>query len=152
MSLTFPASPSNNQVYTDTTTGKSWVYNSSLSSWKSASAMSYDVAAGSPGLPAASQILGQIVFIRKVLFAGNFANSQWTCSVAPTNAVTLNILQNGTSIGSVLFAANATTATFQTTSGNPVLFNVGDVMQIVAPNTQDITFTDPSGSFYGLLQ
>jgi hypothetical protein len=100
-----------------------------------------------PGLPAAGVTVLRTPFTRPVAFAAGLANSKGICGVAPTGAVTLGLLKNGGSIGSVNFAAGATVATF--TFATAVTFSAGDILQVTAPGVADATFADVAISLEG---
>ena len=72
----------------------------------------YDIAGYMPGMPTAGQTLFRIEMVRSVTLPASLTGSRAVCQTAPTAAVTLPIKQNGTSIGSINFAASATTGTF----------------------------------------
>lgn len=59
--------------------------------------------------------------------------------------MTLTLALSGTTIGTVAFAAGKTTATYMTTGGNPVLVNLGDIINLTAPATQDSALADLIG-------
>jgi hypothetical protein len=69
------------------------------------------------------------------------------CSSAAT---TLTLALNGSTIGTVAFGAGKTVATFTTTGGVPFLSDLGDVLTLTAPATQDAALADLVG--YAALQ
>lgn len=148
--LAFPASPTNGQVYS--ANGNTWKYDSTSGSWLSANSVPYDIASGIPGKPTASEVVGKFDIARALLFANNFGGSAWTCGTAPTSAAVFNVDVNGTSVGTINFAASATTATFTTVSTGAVSVSAGSVLTIVAPATADSTLSDASGTLAGTLQ
>ncbi len=107
----------------------------------------YDIAGYLPGLPTAGQTLFRIEMVRAVTLPINLTGSRAVCLTAPTAAVSLPIKQNGTSIGSINFAASATVGTF--TFAAQVILNVGDVFELDAPATADATFAGPSYTITG---
>jgi hypothetical protein len=84
-------------------------------------------------------------------YPGNFAGSGG--SVASANAATASttftVYQNGTAVGTIVWAASATTPTFTTTSGAALAFAIGDIMTIVGPATADATLTNWSATLVG---
>lgn len=122
--------------------------------------------APSDGTPYARQDAGWVTIVRRIQFTlfavGLLTNDELlfkhvcatSCilptsltgsrgvAVATTGAVTLAIKKNGASIGTVNFAAAATTATF--TFASPVSFVAGDIITINAPVTADATLADVS--------
>lgn len=107
----------------------------------------YDIAGYLPGIPSAGQTLFRIEMVRAVTLPASLTGSRAVCQTAPTGAITLPIKQNGTSIGSINFAAGATAATFTFTS--QVILNPGDVLELDAPNPADSTFAGPSYTITG---
>jgi hypothetical protein len=107
----------------------------------------YDIAGYLPGIPTAGQTLFRIEMVRAVTLPINLTGSRAVCLTAPTAAVTLPIKQNGTSIGSINFAASATVGTF--TFAAQVILNAGDVLELDAPATADATFAGPSYTITG---
>jgi hypothetical protein len=107
----------------------------------------YDIAGYLPGIPTAGQTLFRVEMVRAVTLPINLTGSRAVCLTAPTAAVTLPIKQNSTSIGSINFAAGATTATF--TFAAQVILNAGDVLELDAPATADATFAGPSYTITG---
>lgn len=57
----------------------------------------------------------------------------------------MTLALNGTTIGTVAFAAGKTTATYTTVGGNPVLVNLGDIVTLTALATQDTALSDLIG-------
>lgn len=70
------------------------------------------------------------------------STSSAKAGAAPT---TLTLALDVRAIGTVPFAAGKATPTFTTTGGNPVLVNLGDVLTITAPATQDTALADLNG-------
>ncbi|GJE74323.1 hypothetical protein BGCPKDLD_0892 [Methylorubrum suomiense] len=65
------------------------------------------------------------------------------CTTASGRMLTLAL--NGSTIGTVAFAASTAVATFTTTSGIPYLFDQGDVLTLTALATQDAGLADLVG-------
>ena len=103
----------------------------------------FDMAIFYPGKPANSAIIIRVPFARTVVFAGNFSGSYFSASANATGSTVFDVQKNGSSIGSVTIGAGGITATFATTSSNPVTFNAADVLMIVAPGSADATLSDP---------
>lgn len=101
----------------------------------------FDLTAYYPGVPSASVRVTRVPLARAVSFPANFAGSVGIASVAATASTAFDVRKNGTSVGTITFAAGATTATF-TTSG-AVTYAAGDYLSIVAPATPDATLADP---------
>jgi hypothetical protein len=95
-----------------------------------------------PGTPSASANLLRAVVPVACTFPASLTGSKAVCDVAPTSAVTCNITHNGTVVGSVNFAASATSGTF--TFSSAVNNAAGDVWAVVAPASPDATFAGPA--------
>lgn len=89
-------------------------------------------------LPSDTLPIHIIELVRTITLSASLTGSLSKCLIAPTGAVSLNLAKNGASIGSIEFAASATTGTFIFT--NPVTFVAGDIWQVDPPSPQDITF------------
>lgn len=96
-----------------------------------------------PGVYANSQELSRITPSRQINFPAGLTNSVATCDTAPTGSIQITINKNGSSIGTVNFAAGATTGTFTFASG-VALNGTGDVLTLVAPTSADLTFAGAS--------
>ena len=73
--------------------------------------------------------------------------SQGYAGTAPTAQADLDIRKNGASIGTITFAAAASTATFSFAS--EVAFAAGDRLIVLAPGSQDASLADISITFKG---
>lgn len=104
-------------------------------------AQPFDVTAFYPGVPAASAKVTRVPLARAVSFPANFSGSVGIAAVAATSSTAFDVQKNGVSVGTITFAAGASTATF-TTSG-AVTFAAGDYLSIIAPATPDATLADP---------
>jgi len=150
MSLAFPTSPTNNQVFTSN--GNTWVYNSISMTWVSQNLTPYDFTVVVLGKPTVSQIVAQFDIVRNIYFPVNFINSICTASTAASASTIFNVNLNGTLIGNIIFAAGSSTATFSTVSANSTLIASGSVLTIVAPATPDATLANVTGTLAGYLQ
>ncbi len=97
------------------------------------------------GVPAANAVLKRVPVDRTLTFPANFGvapsggASFGTAIVAATAITTFLIQRNGVTIGTMVFAAAATTATFTTTGGVAMIFTGGQVLSVVAPAVADAT-------------
>ena len=117
--------------------GDQLTYVGAASKWENTRAP-YDLWLFFSGQPSAGFVLLRNNFTRAVTFPSGLSGSQAICQVAPSGSVTLQINKNGVSIGTVNFAAGATTGTF--TFSSSVTFAAGDRLTITAPSPQDGTF------------
>lgn len=101
---------------------------------------SYDIAGFLSGKPANSEIVLRLPMVRQVTFDVNMAGSKGSASVAATASTTYIIAQNGTSIGTMVFALGGTTASFVAAAA--VTFAVGDILSVTAPASADATLAN----------
>ncbi len=94
------------------------------------------------GTPSASQFIGGVSAPVTVSFPANFAGSAAKCRTAPTATFAIDVKLNGSTIGTISFAAAATTATFTTVGGTAKAVSSGDYIEFFAPATPDLTMAD----------
>ena len=102
-----------------------------------------------PGAPTASAIVAQIVAARPLLFPGNLSGSEGYGKTAATASTVFDVKKNGSSVGSITFAASGTVPTFLTTSGAAISLASGDRLEVVAPATPDATLANISFTLAG---
>src|SRR5207248_3996169 len=102
-----------------------------------------------PGSPAASQVIERYIFASAVTFPAGFAGSYGTAGIAATAASTFTIAQNGAAIGTMVFAAGASAASF--TMSAATAFMPGDVLTITAPATPDASLANLAWTLAGTL-
>ena len=101
------------------------------------SGMPYDISSGVSGPIAGSQYVMDFLAVRSVNVPANFGGSLASVLTAFTDAATYMIYHNGTSVGTISFAASGTTGTFSTSSAFTMA--VGDSLTIQSPSTADAT-------------
>lgn len=131
-----------------------WAWSSTLSKpvhWNgskwTAGTEPYVVTGFYPGAPAASATLIYIPFTLDVSFLSNFSGSGGKAKTAATAQTDFDVKKNGTSVGTMRFAASATSATFIAASA--VDFVSGDTFELVAPATPDATLANIGWAFKG---
>jgi hypothetical protein len=92
------------------------------------------------GQPAAAAVIFGHVFSRAARLPATATLSRAVAGAAATGASAFALLKNGTSIGTVQFAAGAAVAFFAGAAA--VDFAAGDVLAIAAPDPQDATLAD----------
>ncbi len=97
------------------------------------------IGAAVSGRPSSSQII-VIPLTKMLILPASAAGSHAHADVAATAEINIAICKNGTSIGTVRFAAAGTTASFVGIS--ETLFLVGDRLSFVFPATTDATLAD----------
>jgi hypothetical protein len=97
----------------------------------------YDVGCTWNGKPPASTVLVRVPLPRTVDFPTSLAASKGVVDTAATAQTDFDIRKNGTSFGTMRFAASATVATFISSAG--ASFAAGDVLKVVAPASPDST-------------
>jgi hypothetical protein len=107
----------------------------------------YDVGVYFPGKPGAGATLLQLVTPRAFTLPAGLTGSQGYAGTAPTAQADLDIRKDAASIGTITFAAAASTASFVFAS--EVAFAAGDRLVVIAPGTQDASLADVSITFKG---
>jgi hypothetical protein len=107
----------------------------------------YDIGVYFPGKPGAGATLLQLIAPRAFTLPAGLTGSQGYAGTAPTAQADLDIRKNGTSIGTITFAAAASTASFSFAS--EVAFVAGDRLAVIAPGTQDASLANISITFKG---
>jgi hypothetical protein len=101
------------------------------------------------GKPTASLVLQRYVFATAVTFPAGLVGSQGTTGTAATAMATFEVEKNGVNIGTMVFAAAASTAAFAMTAA--ITFNAGDVLTLVAPAVPDATLANLAWTFMGTM-
>jgi hypothetical protein len=102
--------------------------------------------AGSPG---ASQVIERFIFAAPATFPAGLTGSYGTAGTAATAAASFNVDKNGSAVGTMHFAAGATSATF--TMATATGFAGGDVLTIIAPAAPDATLANLAWTLTGTL-
>ena len=110
-------------------------------------AVSTTVSGSYSGTTPANLVVQRYVFAGKVMFPVGLAGSQGTAGVAATAATTYSIQKNAAYVGTMVFAASATTATF--TMASATTFMAGDVLTVVAPASPDPTLANLAWTLVG---
>jgi len=108
-----------------------------------------DFAFANAGAPAASEVLLRTVVARRSRLQVDLAGSQGKARVAATAETDLNVQHNGTSIGTIRFAASASTAVFIAES--ETVLDPGDLLEVIAPGSPDATLADIAITLAGTL-
>src|SRR5271169_3059342 len=103
-------------------------------------AVSTTVSGSYAGTTAANLVVQRYVFAGAVTFPVGLTGSQGTAGVAATASTVYDIQKNGTNVGTMVFAASATAATFGMPSATT--FMSGDVLTVIAPLTPDATLAN----------
>jgi hypothetical protein len=109
----------------------------------------YDIALFAAGVMAASEVILRFTATRAFSIAAAASGSKASAGTAATASTILNLKKNGSSFGTLEFAAAATVGVF--TQGTLVNFAAGDVIQISGPATADATLANISISLKGVL-
>jgi hypothetical protein len=100
----------------------------------------YDIQFNIAGVPSANAIVGSFLANRKISLHAGLPNALCKAKTAATGSTSLILKRNGAQIGTVNFAAAATTATF--TLATDVNLQIGDLLEVVIPATADTTLAD----------
>ena len=109
----------------------------------------YDIGGFSQGKPDASSSLFRLVAPRAFSLPQNLTGSIAKAGTAATASTVFAIKKNGTQIGTMTFAASGSTASFSFASAVSVA--IGDIIDMVAPATQDATLSDISVTLVATL-
>jgi len=107
----------------------------------------YDLLMFFPGAPAGNQVMGRIIVPRAITLPASLTGSYGSSIAAATGSTTLTLAKNGVSIGTVNFAAGASSATF--TFASAVSFTAGDLLTLTNQATADTTLANMSLSLVG---
>lgn len=102
-----------------------------------------------PAKPTNSQLVYKLKAVVPFTLPISLTGSQTDAGTAATGSCSFSITKNGTSIGSINFAASGTVATFTFTAA--VAFAAGDILEVTAPATADATLADIAISLFGYL-
>lgn len=102
----------------------------------------FDLTAFYPGVPSTSAKITRIPVARAITFPANFSGSYAKAATAATASTAIDVQNNGTTIGTITFAAAGSVATFTTVSGTSKSLVAGDILSIIAPGTADATLAD----------
>lgn len=108
----------------------------------------YDLALSITGTPAASAYVLTFIVVNAFSLPAGLTGSSAKASTASTGTATFTINKNGSSIGSVAFAASST-GSFTFSSSQT--FAAGDMLQIIAPGSQDATLANIGITLKGTL-
>jgi hypothetical protein len=99
------------------------------------------------GKPTASERILRFIATRSVTFPASLTGSYGTSRVASTAQRDFDLQKNGVSAGTVRFAAAGTTASF--IAASPIALAAGDLLEVIAPGTQDATLEDIAFTLVG---
>ena len=111
-------------------------------------ALPYLLAFDAPGVPTASMVVFHHVFTQAVSFVASLTDSYVKAGTAATAQTDFDLKQNGSSIGTVRFAAAGTTASYVSISASSWV--AGDILTLIAPATPDATIADIWGTLVGV--
>ena len=111
-------------------------------------ALPYLLSFDAPGAPTASMIVFHHVFTQAVTFVASLTDSYVKAGTAATAQTDFDLKKNGSSIGTVRFAAAGTTASYVSISASSWV--AGDILTLIAPATPDATIADIWGTLVGV--
>jgi hypothetical protein len=104
------------------------------------SARGLDVGVFVPHRPAAAALVFKLIVVRAFTLPAGLTGSRGHASTAATAQADFDLRRNGSSIGTVRFAAGSQTASFMLASAASLA--EGDRLELLAPNPQDATLAD----------
>lgn len=111
-------------------------------------ALPYLLAFDAPGVPTASMVVFHHVFTQAVSFVASLTDSYVKAGTAATAQTDFDLKKNGSSIGTVRFAAAGTTASYVSISASSWV--AGDILTLIAPASPDATIADIWGTLVGV--
>ena len=114
-----------------------------------AQAQAYDLAGYFQGKPANGSYIFYVPVVRAFTLPASLTGSYGVSRVAALASTTYTIYKNGGSVGTMVFAISATTATF--TMASQTSFAAGDILSVVTPGTADANQTDIGFTLKGTL-
>ncbi len=99
--------------------------------------------------PIQSEIFGQAIIPKDFTLAAGLSGSYAKATVAATGTFSMNMLKNGSIIGSMTWTAGQTSASF--TFAADVAFSAGDLLRVDVPATVDATLANITILLYGTL-
>ena len=105
------------------------------------------VSGSQAGSATASLVVQRYIFADTVTFPAGLIGSQGTAGVPAAATATYHISKNGTNVGTMVFAAGATTATFA--MGSATAYLAADILTVVAPASPDATLANLAWNFVG---
>lgn len=99
------------------------------------------------GKPSASELVAEYPAARTLMLPAAMAGSVGRARTAATAQTDFDVQKNGSSVGTIRFAASATSATFIAASA--ITLAVGDRLGVVAPSSVDATLADISVTLKG---
>jgi hypothetical protein len=109
----------------------------------------YDVGCFSQGKPEASSALLKLVSPRNFELPAGLAGSIAKAATGANAQAVFSIKKNGVQVGTLTFAAAATSGTFSSASIQTI--GVGDVLEISSPASQDSSLSDIAVTLAGTL-
>ena len=107
----------------------------------------YDIATYCGGAPANGEVLLRINIVRSIRLPASLAGSRVTAGTAATATADFDLQVNGSSIGTIRFAAAGNVASF--IGFSLLTINPNDQIRLVAPGTADATLADIAFTFAG---
>ena len=114
-------------------------YNNSTSKWQN-QGIAYIIALSITGTMQPNEILLQHILPYAVNIPASATNSYAIAATAATASAIITIYYNGSTVGSISWDASGTIGTISITSA--ITFAAGDILQLVAPPTTDITLAN----------
>lgn len=105
----------------------------------------YDVGSAFGGVPGATVTIMSFLVTRAITFPSGMTLSQGKGGTAATAQTDFDLQKNGSSFGTMRFAAAGTVASFIAASATS--FAAGDELRVISPGTPDATLADLSYTF-----
>jgi len=142
----FPQPANAGELYYRTDVSTMFLYDGTK--WVDASNIWYDVALSVTGTPPANAILLTLVSVRAFILPTNYVGSFARADTAGDSITVFTIKKNGSSIGTITFAAGSVSGTLSGAGGQ---INAGDVLTITTDSSVSSVFANIGVTLRGTL-
>ena len=117
--------------------------------WLTPAGLSRLVSTFKNGTPSASEVIARFIApAAGTTFPSGLSDSRMKAKVAATAQAVFTITHDGSSVGTITFAAAGTTGTFAL--GASIVLTAGQLLEVVAPGTPDATLADLAMTIVGV--
>ncbi len=152
MTLQFPNTPTDGQVYTDTNSGNRWVWDSANTVWKSTSTFTQTITVSSsqPGSPVVGQLWWNQDYGRLFIYYNDGTSNQWVDATLSPDISGIYDVAN-TAVATVSLVFNTSNAAYTIANSAYNVTNTVYTVANVAFNKANTALQNTSGTFAGNL-